>query len=65
MKALGFLVLTLLLAFGGFVAGGLFARFVLIQDNTGFAGAATVVVAGSVGAVVGLVLAVVFLWRSY
>ena len=65
MRTLGFLVLTVLFVFGGFVAGGLFARFVLIEDNTGFAGATTVVVAGSVGAAIGLVLAVVLLWRTH
>ncbi|MCC6238423.1 MAG: DUF1328 domain-containing protein [Dehalococcoidia bacterium] len=39
----------------GFVAGGFVARFFLISDTTGFAGAATVFWAALVGTVIGLV----------
>ncbi len=63
MRLVALILVPLLLAFAGFVAGGLVARFVLIEDNTGFEGAATVVVSGAVGAAIGLVLALVILRR--
>lgn len=47
----------------GFVLGGLFARFFLISDTAGFAGAATVFWAALGGMVLGLVIGYLALRR--
>lgn len=63
MRVLGGVLLVVLLALAGFVVGGLFARFVAIEDNTGFEGGATVLLCGLIGAAVGGVIAILLARR--
>lgn len=54
-----FLIISL--AFNGFISGGLTAKYFFIHEGDGLAGAATVVVLGTVGAAIALVLSIVLL----
>lgn len=63
MKAVVAVLVSLVFAVVGFVAGGLFARFVVLDDTTGLEGGATVFLCGMVGLVLGLVVAFLVLRR--